>query len=71
MKTDFCDRPEPLPGAALAGAYSAPDALADRRAIAGEPGGYWRAQARRLIRPLDPVARRCAAQAVRAGGTGR
>ena len=60
MKTDFCDRPEPLPGAALAGAYSASDALADRRAIAGEPGGYWRAQARR-----------CAAQAVRAGGAGR
>ena len=62
MTTDFfCDRPEPLPGiAALAGAYAAPDVLADRQAIAEEPPGRPAAPS---IQPTDLVERLAASLA--------
>ena len=62
MTTDFfCDRPEPLPGiAALAGAYAAPDVLADRQAIAAEPPARPAAPS---IPPTDLVERLAAALA--------
>ena len=58
MTADFCDRPEPLPGAALAGAYSAPDVAADRQAIAAD---VWPRARPAPAQPPDDLVERLAA----------